>query len=49
MYLELSFHMFSCSSQEIEPHTIESFFGLTDSQKTAPNESGYILFYQSRE
>ena len=35
--------------QEIEPHTIEQFFGLTDSQTTQPNESGYILFYQSRD
>lgn len=35
--------------QEIEPHTIENFFGLTDSQRNSPNESGYILFYQSRE
>lgn len=32
----------------IEPSAIEDFFGLTsDNQKT--NESGYILFYQSRE
>lgn len=35
--------------QEIEPHTIENFFGLTDSQRNSPNESGYILLYQSRE
>lgn len=35
--------------EEIEPHTIENFFGLTDAQRTGPNESGYILFYQSRE
>lgn len=39
----------SLVSQEIEPHSIEQFFGLTDSQTTQPNESGYILFYQSRE
>lgn len=33
---------------KIEPSAIEDFFGLTsDNQKT--NESGYILFYQSRE
>lgn len=35
--------------EEIEPHTIEQFFGLTDSQTSQPNESGYILFYQSRD
>ena len=35
--------------QEIEPHTIENFFDVTDAQWTASNESGYILFYQSRE
>lgn len=33
---------------KIDPATIEDFFGLTsDNQKT--NESGYILFYQSRD
>ena len=37
------------STQEIEPHTIENFFGLTDAQKACANESGYILFYHSRE
>lgn len=35
--------------QEVEPHTIEGFFGQTDAQPPLPNESGYILFYQSRE
>ena len=38
--------------QEIEPHEIENYFGLTDTQqqqRTGANESGYILFYQSRE
>lgn len=34
--------------EKIEPSAIEDFFGLTsDNQKTS--ESGYILFYQSRE
>ena len=37
------------SLQEIEPHAIEGFFGLTDAQRSGPNESGYILFYQSRD
>lgn len=38
--------------QEIEPHEIENYFGLTDAQqlqRTGTSESGYILFYQSRE
>jgi ubiquitin C-terminal hydrolase len=35
--------------EEIEPNSIEQFFGLTDSQVSQPNESGYILFYQSRD
>ena len=32
---------------KIEPSAIEDFFGQPDNQKTS--ESGYILFYQSRE
>ncbi|KAL5460375.1 hypothetical protein EMCRGX_G033821 [Ephydatia muelleri] len=35
--------------EKIEPHAIEDFFGLTDAQRACPNESGYILFYHSRE
>ena len=37
--------------QEIEPHEIENYFGLTDTQqqRTGASESGYILFYQSRD
>ena len=37
--------------QEIEPHEIENYFGLTDTQqlqRSGASESGYILFYQSR-
>ena len=37
--------------QEIEPHEIENYFGLTDAQqlqRTGASESGYILFYQCR-
>ena len=40
-----------CSLQEIEPHEIENYFGLTDAQqqqRTGASESGYILFYQCR-
>jgi ubiquitin carboxyl-terminal hydrolase 12/46 len=34
--------------QKIEPSAIEDFFGLTtDVQKSS--ETGYILFYQSRD
>ncbi|KAK4336627.1 hypothetical protein RND71_043739 [Anisodus tanguticus] len=33
--------------EKIEAFSIEEFFGLTNDQKTS--ESGYILFYQSRE
>lgn len=32
---------------KIDASSIEEFFGLTNDQKTS--ESGYILFYQSRE
>lgn len=38
--------------QEIEPHEIENYFGLTDAQqhqRTGASESGYILFYQCRK
>ena len=41
-----------CALQEIEPHEIENYFGLTDTQqlqRTGASESGYILFYQSRQ
>ncbi|CAI8046772.1 Ubiquitin carboxyl-terminal hydrolase 46 [Geodia barretti] len=37
--------------EEIEPHEIENYFGLTDAQqlqRTGASESGYILFYQCR-
>ena len=37
--------------QEIEPHEIENYFGLTDAQqlqRTGASESGYILFYERR-
>ena len=36
------------SRQKIDPSAIEDFFGLTsDIQKSS--ETGYILFYQSRD
>jgi len=40
-----------CPFQEIEPHEIENYFGLTDTQtqRSGVSESGYILFYQSRD
>ena len=40
--------MIDISMQKIDPSTLEDFYGLTSDVQKA-SETGYILFYQSRD